>query len=130
VLKNGAGVSINGGANVNLTAMTVSELQTAGVPYDQAVLLDGMLIFEDRDSSGNKNNKLNGNASTILNGTVYLPVSNLDIQGSAGVTSQCLLIVASTITITGDVEMTSFCPDAEEQHAQDTQLPSRVRLVS
>ena len=30
---------------------------------------------------------------------MYLPVSNLDIQGSAGVTSQCLMLVASTIML-------------------------------
>jgi Flp pilus assembly protein TadG len=130
VLKNGAGLIINGGSNVNLTAMTVSELQTAGVAYDEAVKLAGMLIFEDRDSEGSTGNKLNGNASTILNGTIYLPVSNLDIKGSAGVTTQCLLLVASTISISGNVDMESFCPGDEEQHAQDTQLPSRVRLVS
>jgi len=131
VLKNGAGFSINGGANVNLTAMTVAELETAGVSHAEAVKLDGMLIFEDRHSSGNTKIKLNGNASTILNGTVYLPVSNLDIQGSAGVTTQCLLIVASTITITGNVEMDSFCPPNETSSgAQAEQLPSTVRLVS
>jgi Flp pilus assembly protein TadG len=130
VLKDGAGIEINGGSSVNLTAMTVSELQTAGVPYDDAVKLDGMLIFEDRDSEGSTKNKINGNSSTILNGTIYLPVSNLEIKGSAGVTSQCLLLVASTITITGNVQMESFCPADEEQHAQDEQLPSRVRLVS
>ena len=130
VLTNGAGIVINGGSSVNLTAMTIPELQAAGIPYDDAVELDGMLIFEDRNSPGNAGNKINGNSSTILNGTIYLPVSNLEIKGSAGVTSQCLLLVASTITITGNVQMESFCPADEEQHAQDEQLPSRVRLVS
>lgn len=136
VLTDGAGIVINGGANVNLTAMTVAELQSAGIPYDEAVLLEGMLIFEDRDSvnaqgePGNANNKINGDASTVLNGTVYLPVSNLDIRGSAGVTSQCLLLVASTITISGNVEMTSFCPPNLTQEDQTTTLQARVRLVS
>lgn len=130
VLKNGAGIIINGGSSVNLTAMTIPELQAAGIPYDDAVELDGMLIFEDRDSTGNTKNKINGNSNTILNGTVYLPVSNLDIRGSAGVTSQCLLLVASTITISGNVEMTSFCPPNLTQQTQVTTLQSRVRLVS
>jgi Flp pilus assembly protein TadG len=130
VLKNGAGIIINGGSSVNLTAMTIPELQAAGIPYDDAVELDGMLIFEDRDSEGNSHNKINGNSSTVLNGTVYLPVSNLDIRGSAGVTSQCLLLVASTITISGNVEMTSFCPPNLTQQTQVTTVQSRVRLVS
>jgi Flp pilus assembly protein TadG len=130
VLKDGAGIVINGGSSVNLTAMTVAELQTAGLSYDDAIELEGMLIFEDRDSPGNTGNKLNGNANTVLNGSVYLPVSNLDIRGSAGVTSQCLLLVASTITISGNVEMTSFCPPNLTQEEQSTTLQARVRLVS
>ena len=91
---------------------------------------EGMLIYEDRDSPGNTGNKLNGNSSTVLNGSVYLPVSNLDIKGSAGVTSQCLLLVASTITISGNVEMTSFCPPNLTNQEQSTTLQARVRLVS
>jgi hypothetical protein len=132
VLKNGAGIEINGGANINLTGMTVSQLETAGISHDQAVKLAGMLIFEDPRSSGNTANKINGNASTILNGTVYLPVSNLDIRGTAGVSSQCLMLVASTITISGNAAMESFCPPSQELSEEDAVLKTsdRVRLVS
>ncbi|HYD24261.1 MAG TPA: pilus assembly protein TadG-related protein [Croceibacterium sp.] len=130
VLKNGAGIVINGGASVNLTAMTVSELEAAGIGHDDAVLLDGMLIFEDPDSEGNAHNKINGNASTILNGAVYLPVSNLDLRGSAGVTSQCLLLVASTISLSGNVSMESFCPAGMTEDDEVATTQSRVRLVS
>jgi len=132
VLKNGAGLVINGGSSVSLTAMTVSELETAGVSPAEAIKLAGMLIFEDRNSSGSTKNKINGNSSTILNGTVYLPVSNLDLRGSAGVTSQCLMLVASTITLSGNVAMESFCPanmNADEDASVLT-TNDRVRLVS
>jgi Flp pilus assembly protein TadG len=132
VLKNGAGIVINGGANVNLTAMSVSQLEAAGVSHADAVKLAGMLIFEDRNSPGNTGNKLNGNANTVLNGTVYLPVSNLDVRGTAGVTSQCLMLVASTITISGNAAMESFCPPNENPSDDDAVLKTndRVRLVS
>lgn len=130
VLKNGAGIQINGGANINLTAMTITELQAAGLTYENAVKLAGMLIFEDPNSSGNTGNKLNGNAMTVLNGTVYLPVSNLDVQGSAGVTSQCLMLVASTITLTGNVAMESFCPIDRTEDTTILTTKDRVRLVS
>ena len=132
VLKNGAGIDINGGANINLTAMSVAQLEAAGVTHEQAVKLAGMLIFEDRNSPGNTGNKINGNASTILNGTVYLPVSNLDMRGTAGVTSQCLMLVASTITISGNAAMQSFCP-VDQSLSSDTAVLTtndRVRLVS
>ena len=132
VLKNGAGLVINGGANVNLTAMSVSQLEAAGVTHDQAVKLAGMLIFEDPNSQGNTGNKFNGNAETILNGTVYLPKSSLDIKGTVGVTAQCLMLVASTITISGNAAMESFCPPNTEASEDDAvlKLRDRVRLVS
>lgn len=130
VLKNGAGIQVNGGANVSLTAMSISQLEAAGITGEQAVKLAGMLIFEDPSSGGNSRNKINGNSSTILNGTVYLPVSNLDIQGSAGVTSQCLMLVASTITLTGNVNMTSFCPPDMNEDTEVLSTKDRVRLVS
>jgi Flp pilus assembly protein TadG len=130
VLKNGAGISINGGANVSLTAMTVSELESVGVSNADAQKLAGMLIFEDPNSSGNTKNKINGNSTTILNGTVYLPRSNLDLQGSAGVTSQCLMLAAATITITGNAAMESFCPASMVEDDIVLNLNDRVRLVS
>ena len=132
VLKNGAGLVINGGSNVNLTGMSVSQLEAAGVEHAQAVKLAGMLIFEDPNSSGNTGNKLNGNATTVLNGTVYLPKSALDIRGTAGVTSQCLMLVASTITISGNAAMESFCPANMQLSDDDAVLKTndRVRLVS
>jgi hypothetical protein len=111
--------------------MTVSELQSAGVPHEDAVKLEGMLIFEDPDSPGsNTHNQLNGNATTILNGTVYLPKSNLDIQGTAGVTSQCLMLVAATITLSGNMQMSSFCPPDLTEDTEVAIDPPRVRLVS
>lgn len=111
VLKNGAGIDINGGASVNLTAMTAGELMAIGVSPEDANDLEGMLIFEDPSSSGNTGNTLNGNAATILNGTIYLPKSGLSFSGTAGVTARCLMIAAKTITLTGDANMTTFCPD-------------------
>lgn len=130
VLTNGAGIVINGGANINLTAMTVAELETAGVPHDEAVKLAGMLVFEDPDSSGNSGNKMNGNSSTVLNGAIYLPVSNLDIRGTASVANQCLMLVASTITLSGNMAMQSFCPPNMNQTNTVLSTNDRVRLVS
>ena len=110
VLKNGAYIDFNGGSSVTLTAMTVTELQSAGVSAAQADLLEGMLVFEDRNSSGTNKDKINGNASTILNGTIYLPKSNITIDGTAGVTSRCLMIAANTITIQGTANFSTYCP--------------------
>ena len=130
VLKNGAGIKINGGSNINLTGMTVAELMDHGVSQADADDLAGMLIFEDRDSEGNTKNKINGNASTVLNGTIYLVNSNIDFQGTASVTSQCLMIAAATITFTGTTDMTNFCPDGLELDDTVAETTATVRLVA
>jgi Flp pilus assembly protein TadG len=130
ILKNGAYIKFNGGANINLTGMTTAQLVAAGVPTADANKLAGMLVFEDRQSPGTSKNNLNGNASTILNGTIYLPVSNIDFAGTAGVTSQCLMIAASTITLTGNANMTTFCPAGMEENTTVASTTATVKLVA
>ncbi len=109
VLKNGAYFKLNGGSSINLTAMTQAQLVSAGVSSTEAAKLEGMLIFEDRNSAGNIST-LNGNSDSIINGTVYFPKSTLAFGGTARVTSRCLQITANMISIQGNVNMTSFCP--------------------
>ena len=130
VLKNGAGFRINGGASVNLTAIQASDLIARGVSSTQANKLAGMLVFEDRASVGNTKNVINGNASTVLNGTIYLSKSNITFQGTASVTSQCLMIAAATITITGTANMTTFCPPGVSEDTVVASEAAKVKLVA
>lgn len=127
VLKNGAYIEINGGADIALTAPTVSQLEAAGVFEPR---LAGMLVFEHRDSEGSDKNKLNGNANTILNGKVYLSKSHMQINGSARVTSQCLMIVASTMEITGNANLGNLCPDDQQITDEVGTQRHRVYLVA
>ena len=130
VLKNGAGIHINGGADVNLTAMTASQLMDAGQSAAAASQLAGMLVFEDPDSPGTNRNTINGNAQTILNGTIYLPQSDLTFSGTASVTSQCLMIAAATITIQGTADVSTFCPPGLHHQTVVASTPPSVNLVS
>ncbi len=130
VLKNGAFVDINGGSNVNLTAMTVSQLMSKGIPAEDANKLAGMLIFEDRNSPGTSRNKINGNANTLLNGTIYLPNSGIDFAGTAGVSSQCLMIAAATIKLIGNANMTTFCPSGMSSSTTVVNTRATVKLVA
>ncbi|MEO6041773.1 MAG: TadE/TadG family type IV pilus assembly protein [Croceibacterium sp.] len=129
VLKNGAYIDINGGTNVNLTAIQASDLIARGVSTANANLLAGMLVFEDRASTGSSKFKINGNASTILNGTIYMPVSQMNFSGTAGVTSQCLMIAANRINITGNANMSTFCPAGVVEDSTVLTLASSVKLV-
>ncbi len=132
VLYDGASITINGGADVNLTAMTASDLMNVGVSASDANDLAGMLVFEDRDGPGAGNNgqKFNGNSNTILNGTMYFPKSEVFFAGTAGVTSQCLMIAANNITITGTTDMQTFCPADSTEDTTVVSTASKVRLVA
>ncbi len=132
VLYNGASIVINGGADVNLTAMAASDLMAAGVSPEDANALAGMLVFEDRDGPGAGNNgqRINGNANTILNGTMYFPASEVFFAGTAGVTSQCLMIAARNITLTGTTDMQTFCPAGSNEDTTVVSTASKVRLVA
>ncbi len=132
VLYDGASIVINGGADVNLTAMTVADLLSIGVSADDANDLAGMLVFEDRDGPGAGNNgqRINGNANTILNGTLYFPNSEVFFAGTAGVTSQCLMIAANNITLTGTTDMQTFCPGGSTEDTTVVSTAAKVRLVA
>ncbi len=132
VLYDGASISVNGGADINLTAMTASDLMSVGVSPEEANELAGMLVFEDRDSPGAGNNgqSFNGNANTVLNGTFYFPVSEVFFAGTAGVTSQCLMIAANNITITGTTDMETFCPADSNEDTTVVSTEASVRLVA
>ena len=130
VLKNGAGLKINGGADIELTAMTVNELIAAGVSAGDADDLAGMLIFEDPNSNGANGNKINGNAKTFLNGVIYTPKSDIEMAGTAAASSNCLMIASKKINISGTADLSTFCAPGETNDVVVGSGGTRVRLVA
>ena len=131
VLKNGAGIRINGNSNTYLRSMSYDEMRAAGISEAEAVKLKDMLIFEDRNSAGDDNNKINGTSGTTLGGTVYLPKSTLTFNGTADIAAlHCLVIATKRIVIEGNTHMTSFCDGALENTVNVGGGATTVRLVS
>lgn len=132
VLKNGAFIDITGGSNINLTGASSGQLQQiGGLSAAQADQFDGMLVFEDRASQGTNNrNSINGNSTTILNGKIYLPKSDVTFNGTAGVTSACLLIAARNITLGGTTNMSTFCPSGMSHEDEVSSGEPSVKLVA
>jgi Flp pilus assembly protein TadG len=133
VLKNGAGFRINGTSAISLTPMTAAQLTSLGLSEEQANKLANILVFEQSSSSGNfaqgiNENIMNGTTDTVLNGKIYLPRSPIRINGTATITSQCLLIAANTITIEGNANYSTFC--AQEQTDVVATTVAAVKLVS
>jgi hypothetical protein len=97
-----AGLNINGGATVNLTA------PTAG-PFA------GMLIYQDRraESPGNGNNKtniINGNSASKYQGAIYFAKQPLQFNGTTGMDTRCTRLVAWRIRFTGNSRIENVCP--------------------
>ena len=135
VLKNGASISINGGSTLNLRAMSTTEMISAGISESEALKLKDMLIFEDRNSTGAgaSGDTFNGNAGAVMEGTIYLPKSNVNFNGTFGVVSRCLVIAARTIDIGGTANMSSFCPAGTTDHTGGVSIgggAASVRLVA
>ena len=68
-----------------------------------------------------------------MEGTIYLPKSNVNFNGTFGVVSRCLVIAAKTIDIGGTANMSSFCPAGTTDHTGGVSIgggAASVRLVA
>ena len=132
ILKNGAYIDFAGGSAISLTAATSAQLQQiGGLSASQSSQFAGMLIYEDRASQGSNNsNKLNGNSATVLNGKIYLPKSDITFDGTARVTTACLLIAAAQITLQGTTNMSSFCPPGSHETDVISSGAATIKLVA
>ena len=129
VLKNGAGLQISGGSEIDLTAMSESQLIAAGVPSADAKRMLGMLIFEDPDSPGASKNQLTGTSTQILNGVVYMPKSDLKVAGTPQGSSQCMVLATRTLQFAGTVDISTLCPANVTPNAAIAEADDKVRLV-
>ena len=94
-LTNGATVRINGGATMNLTAATTGTYA-------------GLLMYSNRSLTPGLS-RFNGSSSTVLQGALYFPTSDVDFQGNFSGNYACLQIVADQITYTGSATFNNQC---------------------
>lgn len=130
VLRNGATLKLGGMGNsnaINLTPMTVADF--SGTPYaaDAEDYAD-ILIFEDRDNAPSRSHVFNGNSDSLIEGLIYLPAGDLQVNGTADVAAQCLQISAYTIDVRGGAFLETLCPLDETTEAGSAQAD--VRLVA
>ena len=112
-----ATVAINGGAQISLTAPSEG-------------IFEGVLIFQDRraldNDSGGSINKINGNASSKLQGAIYIPSQALEFTGNSTMNIDCLQFVARRLVFTGNSTVRNTCPSLQGSGAF---RGTRVRLV-
>jgi hypothetical protein len=133
VLKNGATLKLGGsgsGNTLTLTPMLSSQFTAAPYNYSQTLAdrYAGMLVFEDRNNNPSQSHIINGNSNSLIQGTIYLPSSNAQVNGTANINSSCLQLTAQTITVLGNATLDTRCPSAQTNSAGSS-VPT-VRLVA
>jgi hypothetical protein len=86
------GVNMAGGATVNLSAPTSGTWQ-------------GILFYQDRANT--TDSTLVGGTTQLMNGVLYFPSAHLNYTGGSSVTGTSTTIVADTITLVGNTNITS-----------------------
>jgi Flp pilus assembly protein TadG len=122
VLKDGATLKLGGSGNGNtLTLTPMVSAQFTAAPYNYSQTLAdryaGMLVFEDKDNNPTSSQIINGNSNSLIQGTMYFPSSNAQVNGTANINSSCLQVTAETITVLGNATLDTRCPSAETQSA-------------
>ena len=107
-----ASLDMNGGAQVNLSSPTSGTYE-------------GVLFYQDRRASAGGGNKINGNASSIFEGGFYFPRQDISMNGTAGMDTRCLQLVARRISFSGNSSIQNECPENGAKAFEGT----RVRLV-
>jgi len=129
VLKNGAQLDINGGADVFLSPMSALQLVALGIPADDSARMENMLIFEDPNSPGNSGSKLTGATNFDINGVIYMPKSELKLAGNIQATANCMMVMSSKVQVAGTADLTTLCPIGETHSVVVGNGGTRVRLV-
>jgi Flp pilus assembly protein TadG len=92
-----ATIDINGGAQLNLTASTSGTYA-------------GILMYQDRRATNSATNIINGNSNTVLQGALYFPRQELQMNGTSGMNTRCIQIVARRIDWRGNNNIQNICP--------------------
>jgi Flp pilus assembly protein TadG len=91
LIGSNAGFDLNGGAKLELTAMTSG-------PYA------GLLLIQDRASNVGGTSKINGNAATTLTGVIYAPTQTVKMNGTGafGQSNPLMSLIADKVSISGN----------------------------
>ena len=91
-----ADVDIAGGANINLSAPTSG-------PYK------GLIFYQDRRALDSGSNTINGNSTSTYDGGFYFPSQEVQFNGTSGMTTNCMQLVALRLTFLGHTTVANTC---------------------
>lgn len=96
-------IDISAGSTIHLTAPTTSAAGNASA-------YQGTLFYQDRRASTSGTSKINGNAKLVLQGAIYLPRRQIEMNGGGSTGTTCLKLVARLVAFTGNSRVTNICP--------------------
>jgi hypothetical protein len=109
-------IEMNGQASLTLSA------PETGVYRD-------IVIFRDKDRATMDDWHLNGGNSLNLTGALYMPKTNILINGNSTMTSSCLQIVSQRISFSGNLNLANGLTANCSNKPGETFTLSQVRLV-
>ena len=107
-------VDLNGNATINMTA-------------PDSGTYSGILFYQDRRAPNDNNVMINGNASSSFRGAFYFPKADLTFNGTAGMQTNCMQIVAKDVSFTGNSSINNTCPTGS---GSKSFVGKKVRLVA
>jgi len=91
----------------------------------------GLMFYQDRRAptcgSASCQNLINGNSSSSLQGAAYFPSQQLTFNGTSGMTTNCLQLVARDVSYSGNMNISNTCDATSGAHDF---TGKRVRLVA
>ena len=133
----GGTVKINGsGVTIILTGTSPGKIDLSG---NQTIKLSAptsgtyadMLFIQSSSATTNNLNKINGTSGSYFDGAMYFPKGQLQLNGSSGNMTQCAMVVAWTVDITGNANLQNSLtrPDGTPCTADTTVTAKVARLV-
>lgn len=72
------------------------------------------MLYQDRravdGTDANHQSRLNGNSGSVLQGAFYLPSQQVTFNGAAGMSTNCMYLVARRVLYSGDMHISNTCP--------------------
>ena len=107
VLMNSSGGTV-GSVNINGGEVDMTSPNT-GCTIGSAGCYDGMSFYQSRTATSGNSILINGNANSSLEGALYFPKADLTFNGTAGMTTNCMQIVAKDVTFSGNAAISNVC---------------------
>ena len=109
-----AGLSINGGAVMNMSSPTSGTYK-------------GVLFYQDPRTPIGRVTRVNGNSASVIEGAFYFPRSYFTFNGTSGMQTRCIQLVARRLDFTGNSRVQNDCPETGGGHSFKS---TYVRLVA